>query len=343
MSEWGIGIIGLGGISMGHLEGYRRQNLKVIAGADPDDRNFDQIRQRFGLERLFDDFRKVLELDEVKIADITVPHEQSIRKPIVEAAARAGKAIFMQKPLAESFENAKELVEIAESYSVPIMVNQNSVFVPGFQTMESYLRGGYIGTPYYFQIENRDWFDPSHHSWYGRAPRWIGLDMAIHHFALADHWFGNWERACAINASDASQLKVNGDTVNVVNVIYASGVCGTIINNWCYRGDLKRPHFREEFLIQGDKGTISGTSERICVAVKDPVPSEIYPEIKGKWYPDALGNSMRHFVDALDQNRPFLCEGRHNLIAMALMEGAYRSAEEGRAVALEEIYPDAPA
>jgi len=340
MSEWGIGIIGLGGISLVHLEGYRRQNLRVVAGADPDDRNFDEIRRRFGLERLFKDFRKVLELDEVKIVDITVPHRQSIRKPIVEAAARAGKAIFIQKPLAESLENAKELVEIAESHGVPLMVNQNSVFVPGFQAMEPYLRGGYIGTPYYFQIENRNWFDPSSHRWYGKGPRWISLDMAIHHFALADHWFGRWEKVYAIARSDPAQLKVPGDTVSVASVTYASGLCGTIINNWCYRGDLKRPHSWEEFVIQGDKGTISGTSEKICIAISDPVPSKIYPEIKGSWFPDAFGNSMKHFIEALDRNKPFLCEGRHNLIAMALVEGVYKSIEEGRAVTLKEVYPE---
>ena len=339
ISDWGIGIIGLGGISLTHLEAYKRRGFNVIAGADPNDRNFETIRTRFGLTQLFEDAANVIALDEVRILDVTVPHRQSIRKPIVEAGAQAGKALFIQKPLASSFQEAKELVEIAERRGVALMVNQNSVFVPGFLAMEPYLRN-HIGTPYYFQIENRAWVNPGLDVWYGKHKRWVGLDMAIHHFALADYWFGDWETVYAMGASDPSQRDVCGDTVVVVNVKYAQGVQGVILNNWCYRGDLNRPHAREEVVIQGDKGTISGTSQSICVVVDDPVPSKIYPQFSGDWFPDAFGNSMMHFIEALDSSKPFLCSGRHNLKAMALMEGAYRSLETKTVVTLKEIYAE---
>ena len=338
-SDWGIGIIGLGGISLTHLEAYKRRGLNVIAGADPSDRNFEIIRTRFGVTQLFEEAAGVIALDEVRILDVTVPHQQSIRKPIVEAGAKAGKALFIQKPLAPSFQEAKELVEIAESYGVALMVNQNSLFVPGFLAMEPYLRN-YIGKPYYFQIENRAWVNPGPDVWYAKQKRWVGLDMAIHHFALADYWFGDWETVYAIAASDPAQKDAYGDTVVVVNVKYAQGVQGTIINNWCYRGDLARPHANEEVVIQGDKGAISGNSQSICVVVDNPVPSKIYPQFHEDWFPDAFGNSMMHFVEALDSGKPFLCSGRHNLKAIALMEGTYRSLETGAVVTLKEIYAE---
>jgi len=74
ISDWGIGIVGLGGISLTHLEAYKRRGFNVIAGADPNDRNFETIRTRFGLTQLFEDAANVMALDEVRILDVTVPH-----------------------------------------------------------------------------------------------------------------------------------------------------------------------------------------------------------------------------------------------------------------------------
>jgi predicted dehydrogenase len=46
---------------------------------------------------------------------------------------------------------------------------------------------------------------------------------------------------------------------------------------------------------------------------------------------------MVHFIDALESGRPFLCEARDNLKTIAIIEAAYRSAEEGRAVDIAEV------
>ncbi|GBC97528.1 Inositol 2-dehydrogenase [bacterium HR17] len=335
-TDWGIGIVGLGGIANTHLQAYRNAGLKVIGGADIDAERAKAMQDRWQLPFVTTDWRELIDHPEVRIVDITVPHKLAVRLPIVEYAAQRSKALFVQKPLLPCLEGAKQLVEVAERYKAPLMVNQNSVFVPAFLAMERYLRDGTIGTPYYCQIENRAWVDVSGHAWFGKDERWVTSDMAIHHFALVHHWFGEWDSVYALMGRDPSQTGVRGDNWSVVSVRFKNGVQACIINNWAYRGNRPRPHSREEIVIQGDKGCITGDSEDICVVTVDP-PARIYPQFQGKWFPDAFANAMCHFIDALEAGRPFWCSGCDNLNAVAIAEAAYISAKERRAVQRAEL------
>ena len=105
---------------------------------------------------------------------------------------------------------------------------------------------------------------------------------------------------------------------------------------WSYRGNKPRAHLLEEIIIQGDKAAITLNSSQ-SVHVKCDDGRELTPEVKGDWFPDAFGNSMAHFVDALDNDRPFYCEGRDNLKSAAVIEATYISAAENRVVFPDEL------
>ncbi len=337
-SDWGIGIVGLGGIANTHLQAYLNAGLTVVGGADVDSERAKHMQEHWQLPFVTTDWRELIDHPQVRIVDITAPHKLEIRLPIVEYAAQKGKALFIQKPLLPYLDHAKQLVAVAERYGVPMMVNQNSVFVAAFLAMERYLRNGTIGTPYYCQIENRGWVDLSAHPWFGKDERWVTSDMAIHHFALVHHWFGEWESVYAIMGRDPSQTGVKGDNWGVVLIRFRNGVQACVINNWAYRGNRPRPHSREEIVIQGDKGCITGDSEEICIVTVDP-PARIYPQFQGKWFPDAFANAMCHFIDGLEKGTPFWCSGRDNLNAVAIAEAAYRSVAERREIHRSELLP----
>jgi predicted dehydrogenase len=337
--DWGIGIIGLGGIAQHHLEGYRRQGLNVVGGMDIDERHAQRAKEQFSLPFVTTDVEALLSRPDVRIVDITVPHRLDLRKPLVEAAAKHGKAIFLQKPLMPRLDEAKVLVDAASGSGVPFMVNQNSIFAPQFLAAGRFMQptgDPNIGEAYYFQIDNRSWFDPSGHPWFAKSERWVTSDMAIHHFALARHWFGDVESVCAVLTKDRSQAGVIGDTGGSVLLRFRSGVSGLIVNNWSYRGPNAHPHSNEEVIVQGDGGTLT-IGEKEVVFVGGPDNREERVSVEGKWFPDAFGNSMAHFVDALDAGRPYLCEAKDNLKTVAIIESAYRSSAEKREVKIEEI------
>jgi len=88
LSDWGIGLVGLGNIAQQHLEGYKRQGLNVLGGADLSEERAKSTKERFGLPFVTTDYREVIDLTGVRIIDINVPHDKLERRlPIGEYAA----------------------------------------------------------------------------------------------------------------------------------------------------------------------------------------------------------------------------------------------------------------
>ncbi len=328
----GIGITGLGGIAQNQMDAYKKKGFSVVAGHDINAAIFPEIKKKFGVERLTTDLQEFLATPGLDVVDVAVPHYFELRKPIFEAVAAAKKAIFCQKPLAESLPEALELVKIAEKAGVPLMVNQNAPFVPGFQVAEKFLRDKEsFGEPYYFQIENRAalWF--TQHAHWGTRSRWILQGMAVHHCALAQQWFGTPERVSAMLVRDPTRPFIKAENIAVLNLEYANGLKGIIINNWAYRGPKERGHPREEIVVLGTRGEISGDSEAMHFSSRAP-EREDDPKIEGTWFNDAFGNSMQHFLAALESGAEFRSSGREDLKVMAVIEAGYRSTLEHKSV-----------
>jgi len=336
MRRRGIGIVGVGGIALHHLAAYRDRGFRVVAGHDVNPGVFDRIRGEFGVKRLTTDLNEFLATPGLDVVDIAIPHYLELRKPVVTAVARAGKAIFCQKPSDESFSGALTLVKIAEKAGVPYAVNHNSSFVPGFVVAGKYIRDRRVfGRPFWFQIENRGslWF--TKHPHWGSRYRWILSGMAVHHIALAHHWFGLPRRVSATLVKDPSKRQIRAENIAVVALEYASGLKGLIINNWSYAGPKHRGHPREEIVVLGTRGSLTFDSKEISF---DPAKGKRKTtKVKGEWFNDAFGESMRAFLKSLDGGPRYPFSGREDLKIMAVVEAAYKSAAGGRAVNPAEI------
>jgi len=332
----GIGIVGVGGIALHHLAAYRDRGFRVVAGHDVNPGVFGRIRSEFGVKCLTTDLAEFLATPGLDVVDIAIPHYLELRKPVVAAAARAGKAIFCQKPSDESFAGALALVRIAEKAGVPYAVNHNSSFVPGFVVAGRILRNRRrFGRPFWFQIENRGslWFDEHPH--WGSRYRWILSGMAVHHIALAHHWFGFPGRVWATLVKDPSKPQIKAENIAAVSLEYASGLKGLIVNNWSYAGPKHRAHPREEIVVLGEKGSLTFDSKEISFDASGGKRKIV--KVKGDWFNDAFGESMRAFLRALDGGPGYPFMGREDLKIMAVVEAAYRSAAKGHAVNPAEI------
>ncbi|MES2202320.1 MAG: Gfo/Idh/MocA family oxidoreductase [candidate division FCPU426 bacterium] len=335
--EIGIGVIGVGGIAVQHLEAYRNKGFKVVAGYDVSDAAFAMIREKFGIKDLFTDLKAFLALPGIDVLDIAIPHYYDLRKPLFEAVLAAGKPLFCQKPMAETLDQAITLVSMAEKAGVPFMMHQSALFVPGLIEAGKLLKDPKrFGEAFYFQIENRGdlWF--TEHPHWGKRDRWIANGMGIHHLALAQHWFGTPVKVWSMMVKDPTRPYIKGENLAVFCLEYASGLRGMIINNWSYRGALTRSHPREEIIIEGSQGVLSGDISRLTLKTFEP-PAEFSPTIQGDWFPDAFGNAMEHFLGSLSAGTPFLSTGRDDLWVMAAAEAAYLSAKDSIPVSPEAL------
>lgn len=119
-----------------------------------------QAAEEFGWEWYCTDWREALERDDIDIIDIATPTVN--HKEIAIAAAKSGKHIFCEKPLAMNAAEAKEMYETAEKYKVKHMLGHNYRRVPAIAFAKKLIEEGKLGEIYHFRgVYLQDWImDP---------------------------------------------------------------------------------------------------------------------------------------------------------------------------------------
>ena len=133
--------------------------LKIACG-----RNKDQVQEfadNWGWQEVETDWRKVIERDDIDIVDISLP--PNLHAEVAIAAAKAGKHIFCEKPMAISLEDAKEVLKTAEAAGVRHYLNHNYRKMPAVALAKRFIEEGKLGTIYHWRgCYLQDWIvDPS--------------------------------------------------------------------------------------------------------------------------------------------------------------------------------------
>jgi predicted dehydrogenase len=150
--EVGIGIIGYGLMGKAHSYGYTvaprvralpcAPRLRMISGRTR--AAVERAAEVYGVGRAVTDWREVIDSPEVDIVDICTP--PGSHPEIVEAAARAGKAIVCEKPLAADYAGAQRAADAARSAGVLAAVGFNYRRLPALALMKQLVDEGRVGT-----------------------------------------------------------------------------------------------------------------------------------------------------------------------------------------------------
>jgi len=133
--------------------------MKVICG-----RNYDDVAlaaKQFGWEEYTTDWKSLLDREDIDLIDINAPSD--VHKEITIAAARAGKHVFCEKPLALTLKDSREMLEVVEAAGVKHMVGFNYRFAPAVMLAKKLLDEGKLGDIYHFRAcFLQDWLvDPN--------------------------------------------------------------------------------------------------------------------------------------------------------------------------------------
>lgn len=164
MKELRVAMIGYGFMGRAHSNAYKRladffpvQHKPVLKVACA--RNEEKAKAfaaNWGYERVETDWRKVVEAADVDLIDICTPNDT--HKAIAIAAAKAGKMIVCEKPLARTVAEAEPMVRAVEKAKVPNMVWFNYRRVPAITLAKQLIDEGRIGRPFHFRSNFlQDW------------------------------------------------------------------------------------------------------------------------------------------------------------------------------------------
>ena len=190
----GVAVLGAGRMGQVHLRNLAGiPNARVVVVADPDAESAAQGRDLARAQRSSDDPMAALHDDDVDAVLIASP--TSTHAPLVEAALRAGKAVWCEKPMAEDLAGSVRLVSIWRETGIPVQIGFMRRFDPGYARARELIDAGELGRIEQFRAASRDTYPPPLEFLLTSGGSFV--DMAIHDFDLARFLVGEVEEVHA--------------------------------------------------------------------------------------------------------------------------------------------------
>ncbi|TWF78214.1 myo-inositol 2-dehydrogenase/D-chiro-inositol 1-dehydrogenase [Pseudonocardia hierapolitana] len=159
MNAIGVALVGSGRMGSFHGESLARRipGARLVAVADP----APGVAERLGADRAYSDPAEAFADPGVDAVVIAAPAR--FHADLVVAAARAGKGVFCEKPMALSLPDADRAIDAARAAGVVLQVGFNRRFAPDWQAARALLDDGRLGIPRLLRSVTRDpgGFDPS--------------------------------------------------------------------------------------------------------------------------------------------------------------------------------------
>jgi myo-inositol 2-dehydrogenase/D-chiro-inositol 1-dehydrogenase len=279
-----------------------------------------------------DDLGRVLADD--RIGAVLVASPTPLHAGQIEAAARAGKAIFSEKPVALELAETQAAMAAVEAAGVPFQIAFQRRYDPGFARARALIEAGALGRVEMFRSLA---CDPQPASLdYLRTSGGIYKDMVIHDLDIARHLCGEILEVTALGASLVDpRIGDLGDVdTSVVTLRFASGALGVIQNSRraVYGYDLRTE-------VQGSAGKVVVENERAT-----PVWTYGTEGIRGDYYHwfidrfrDAYRLEVQGFTEAVRAGRRPTPGPVDAVETLRLAEAATRSLRAGRPVKLAEV------
>lgn len=253
MKKIKIGLIGAGFMGRTHSTAYKSViNVfgdtfvpELIAVADVNEANAKALAEKYGFVRYTKNWQDIIDDPEIELVDITTPNASHC--PIAVAAAKKGKHVYCEKPLAMTADEAKDATSIVDASGVITSVGFNYVRNPIQQYVKQLIASGELGEVVNFRgMYDQDYYnDPDQkHEWRmlksASASGALG-DLASHTLSLSQYLIGDIAEVCGMtkiivpeypDPKDSSKmLPVENDDLVQFMFNFANGACGTIFSN----------------------------------------------------------------------------------------------------------------
>jgi len=164
MKKLNVGLIGCGFMGRTHSNASRKVNnffdleyqpvLKAVC--DLDEARAKAFAAKWGYESYETDWRKLIARKDIDLVDITLPN--NMHREVAIAAAKAGKMILCEKPLARNGQEGLKMVQAIEKAGVPNMVSYNYRRIPAVTLAKQLIEEGRLGRIFHYRAKFlQDW------------------------------------------------------------------------------------------------------------------------------------------------------------------------------------------
>jgi myo-inositol 2-dehydrogenase/D-chiro-inositol 1-dehydrogenase len=183
MKKLGVGIIGVGAIGRLHAENLAKNipNVTLVGIADSNVSAAKEMGNKLGIENIYADYHEMLDNRNVEAIAIAAP--TFLKKEMVSSAARKGKHIFVEKPMALTVKDCEDMIGEAQKAGIKLQVGYQRRFDYAFVKVEKSIRAGELGKIMIVNSATRD--PPANVGGWSIDPKLSGgiwLDTCSHDF-----------------------------------------------------------------------------------------------------------------------------------------------------------------
>lgn len=320
-----VGVIGLGFFGGRHARVYADHPAADLVGvADLDPARVAEVTAATSA-RGFADFRELLAMPGLEAVSICLPDR--LHENVAIAAAEAGKAILLEKPLAHDVPTARRIVEAVERNGVPLMIGHILRFDVRYVQVYHAADPARLGEPIHLRAKRNG---------VRSVARRLGANSSILfymgvHDVDAMQWIGR-SRIARVYAQKREVLGTGNEDVLYAVLTFENGAIGSLDYSWAWPNGLMNG-FRSAFEIVGTMSAAAlDVSDQGLYFTDDAATTggdtHLWPEINGRIAGD-LANEIDHFVKATLSGTPYLQHYQEAFDAIPVLDALAASARSG--------------
>ena len=331
-----VGAIGLGRLGQVYAAdlAHRVPNVNLIGVADINVDLAKKFAEDYNIPKWYKSHQELLadkEIDAVAVITSTSTH-----KDVVIDAAQSGKAVFCEKPISISLDDAKEMMQVVEKTGAFFQMGFQRRFDKGYLEAKKKIDEGLIGTPVLILSTSRDPFRPPLEFCNPKVSGGLIADMGAHDFDVCRMFMGEVKSVYSAAGTLAyPEMKDVGDIDNaIVTMYFENETIGTInlsrnavfgydirTEIWGTNGSLQIGYFRET---------------PILVLTKNSVSHDTIPHFMQRFELAYLAQIKDFIANVAAETAPSIT-GYDAIAALEISLAANRSYKENRIVEVKEI------
>jgi predicted dehydrogenase len=350
--------VGTGAMGYAHLPAYLKfpGKVKLTAVCDIREEAARAYAKTAKVSSVYTNFEQMLKNRDIDAVDICTIHDQHKFQTIL--AAEAGKHILLEKPMACSIQDCRDMVKVTEKAGITYMIAQVLRYLPSSQSVLSLMENEEIGSINAVRgdsILKQSMILPHDHWMFdgNRAGGGVLITLSIHIIDLLRYFIGDVRRVSGFCKTNSPLFINNAEDFVSANLEFNNATIGNIFGSL----SVGRTPWNIRYIIFGDSGTIYSnpppakighyqignavlSSKKLDIEGKTSQKGDFIPinqdstTLAGK---NPFINEVIHFVDCCQNDKEPISSGRDNLNTMKVIFGIYKSSKTNSFINLDDV------